>query len=76
MCLQDQDLLYLINNEDKYSLLAADTKLHSLTQGHMTYAQLQAQVQKFVKLATRMEPEETRAQLVKVKENTIYLIRR
>ena len=57
-----------------YSPLAADTKLHSLTQGHMTYAQLQAQVQKFVKLATRMEPEETRSQLIKVKENTSFLL--
>ena len=57
-----------------YSPLAADTKLHSLTQGHMTFAQLQAQVQKFVKLATRMEPEKTRAKLIKVKDNTSFLL--
>ena len=57
-----------------YTPLAADTKLHSLSQGSMTYPQLQAQVTKLVKLACRLEDEATRPHMIKLKETSCFLL--
>ena len=56
------------------SPLHADAKLHNLTQDGLSYSQLQAKVQKLVKLACRLEKEEKRATLVKVKECSAFLM--
>ena len=53
------------------SPLHADAKLHNLTQDGVTYSQLQAKVQKLVKLAVRLEKEDKR---VKVKECSAFLM--
>ena len=56
------------------SPLHADAKLHNLTQDGLTYSQLQAKVQILVKLACRLEKEDKRATLVKVKECSAFLM--
>ena len=56
------------------SPLHADAKLHNLTQDGVIYSQLQAKVKKLVKLACRLEKEDKRATLVKVKECSAFLM--
>lgn len=56
------------------SPLHADAKLHNLTQDSLSYSQLQAKVQKLVKLACRLEKDDRRATLVKVKECSAFLM--
>ena len=56
------------------SPLHADTQLHGLQQNTLTYSQLQATVQRLSKLATRLESEEKRETLTRVKENSAFLM--
>ena len=56
------------------SPLHSDAKLHNLSQGHLTYSQLQAQVQKLARLACRKEDEDKRATLIKLKEQNAFLL--
>ena len=56
------------------SPLAAETKLHELKQGSMTYSQLQASVQKWARLATRLEGIDQRDAITRVKENSSFLM--
>ena len=58
-----------------YSPLHADAQLHNLTQGELSYSQLQAKIQKLARLACRLEkPEDKRITLIQVKEKSAYMM--
>ena len=57
-----------------YSPLHADATLHDIKIGEMSYSQLQARIQRLAKLATRLEPEDKRDTLLRVKESTAFLM--
>lgn len=56
------------------SPLSAESQLHALKQGSLTYAQLQAKCTRLATLATRMEKADTRNELRKIKEVSSYLM--
>ena len=56
------------------SPLHADAQLHTLQQGKQTYSQLQARVQRLVRLACRLESEEKKQTLIIVKENASFMM--
>ena len=56
------------------SALSADQQLYNLTQGRLTYSQLQAKIQRLSKLATRLEKPEGREKLTRVKETTAFMM--
>ena len=58
----------------KSSPLHADAELHSIQQGVLTYSQLQAKIQRLVRLACRLESEERKQTLMKVKENAAFIM--
>ena len=51
----------------------ADSKLHEIKIGNMSYSQLHAQITRLAKLATRLEPKDKREPLIRVKENSAFL---
>ena len=57
-----------------YSPLHADATLHDIKIEEMSYSQLQARIQRLAKLATRLEPEDKRDTLLRVKESTAFLM--
>ena len=56
------------------SPLSAETKLHELKQGNLTYSQLQAQVQKWSRLATRLEQSGQREAMTRIKESSGFMM--
>ena len=56
------------------SPLSAETKLHGLKQGSLTYSQLQAQVQKLARLATRLDHSDQREAMTRIKESSAFLM--
>ena len=72
-------LLQLVSHIERkfvllYSPLHADATLHDIKIGEMSYSQLQARIQRLAKLATRLEPEDKRDTLLRVKESTAFLM--
>ena len=57
-----------------YSPLHADQTLHDIKIAEMSYSQLQARIQRLARLATRLEPEDNRETLLRVKESTAFLM--
>ena len=57
-----------------YSPLHADARLHEIKIDNLSFSQLEAQIQRLAKLATRLEPAEKREALTKVKENSAFLM--
>ena len=57
-----------------FSPLNAAAQLHSLQQQGMTYSQLQATCQRLSRLSCRLEPEASKEALIRVKENTGFLM--
>ena len=56
------------------SPLHADAQLHSLQKGNLTYTQLQAKIQRLVRLATRLEDPSKIKTLVEIKEQASFLM--
>ena len=56
------------------SPLHADAQLHSLQKGNLTYTQLQAKIQRLVRLATRLEDPSKVKTLVEIKEQASFLM--
>ena len=63
--------------ERKFLMVAspylADSRLHEIKIGEMSYSQLHAQITRLAKLATRLEPKDKREPLIRVKENSAFL---
>ena len=51
----------------------ADSRLHEIKIGELSYSQLHAQITRLAKLATRLEPKDKREPLIRVKENSAFL---
>ena len=56
------------------SPLAAESQLHNLPQGGLTYAQLQAKCTRLATLAMWMEKADTRQELRNIKENSGFIM--